>query len=64
MILPIHGKRPVVHETAFVAPSADVIGEVEIGEESSVWFQCVIRGDVNWIRSARAPISRTTRCCT
>lgn len=50
MILPHHGQWPKIHETAFVAPSADVIGEVEIGSHSSVWFQCVIRGDVNPIR--------------
>ena len=50
MILPHHGKWPEIHETAFVAPSADVIGEVEIGTHSSVWFQAVIRGDVNWIK--------------
>ena len=50
MILPHHGQWPKVHETAFVAPSADLIGEVEIGERSSVWFQVVIRGDVNTIR--------------
>ena len=50
MILPHHGKWPEIHETAFVAPSADVIGEVEIGTHSSVWFQVVIRGDVNWIK--------------
>ena len=41
---------PKIHETAFVAPSADVIGDVEIGAQSSVWFQVVIRGDVNTIR--------------
>jgi carbonic anhydrase/acetyltransferase-like protein (isoleucine patch superfamily) len=40
----------VIHETTFVAPSADVIGEVEIGSHSSVWFQVVIRGDVHRIR--------------
>lgn len=50
MILPHHGRWPKVHETAFVAPSADLIGEVEIGAHSSVWFQVVIRGDVNGIR--------------
>ncbi|MCM2323972.1 MAG: gamma carbonic anhydrase family protein [Oligoflexia bacterium] len=50
MILPHHGKWPRIHETAFVAPSADLIGEVEIGPHSSVWFQCVVRGDVNWIK--------------
>lgn len=50
MILPWRGIWPTIHETAFVAPSADVIGDVAIGSESSVWFQVVIRGDVNTIR--------------
>lgn len=50
MILPHHGTWPLIHETAFVAPSADVIGEVEVGAQSSIWFQCVVRGDVNTIR--------------
>jgi carbonic anhydrase/acetyltransferase-like protein (isoleucine patch superfamily) len=49
VILPHHGKWPQIHETAFVAPSADLVGEVEIGDHSSVWFQVVIRGDVNRI---------------
>lgn len=50
MILRYREHWPKIHETAFVAPSADVIGDVEIGEHSSVWFQCVIRGDVRPIR--------------
>ncbi len=50
MILPYRGRWPKIHETAFIAPSADVIGDVEIGDRSSVWFQCVIRGDVHRIR--------------
>lgn len=50
MILPHHGVWPKIHETAFVAPSADVIGEVEVGESSSLWFQVVVRGDVNTIK--------------
>ena len=50
MILPFKGKWPEIHETTFVAPSADIIGDVTIGENSSVWFQVVIRGDVNTIR--------------
>ncbi len=50
MIRAFQGKLPRVHETAFVAETADVIGDVEIGEHSSVWFQTVIRGDVNHIR--------------
>ncbi len=50
MILPYRGRWPNIHETAFVAPSADIIGNVEIGPHSSVWFQVVIRGDVNSIK--------------
>ncbi|RYZ61294.1 MAG: gamma carbonic anhydrase family protein [Proteobacteria bacterium] len=50
MIIPHHGKWPEIHETAFLAPTVDVIGEVTIGAHSSVWFQCVLRGDVNWIK--------------
>jgi carbonic anhydrase/acetyltransferase-like protein (isoleucine patch superfamily) len=50
MILPHHGRWPEIHETAFVAPSADVVGEVTLGEHSSLWFQVVVRGDVNWIK--------------
>ena len=44
------GKTPVVDPTAFVDSSAQVIGDVVIGAESSVWMQVVIRGDVNYIR--------------
>lgn len=50
MIVPYRGRWPKIHETAFVAPSADIVGDVEIGDHSSIWFQCVIRGDVNFIR--------------
>ena len=41
--------KPRVHPTAFVAPGADVIGDVTLEEESSVWFQTVLRGDINRI---------------
>ncbi len=50
MILPHHGHWPRIHETVFLAPTADIIGDVEIGSHSSVWFQVVIRGDVHSIR--------------
>lgn len=46
----LDGMAPRVHETAFVAPTAAVIGNVEIGEHASVWFHCVLRGDTNLIR--------------
>lgn len=41
--------KPSVHPTAFIAPGADVIGDVTLEEESSVWFQTVLRGDINRI---------------
>ena len=53
MIRPYRGRMPVVHATAYVDQSAQVIGDVEIGEESSVWMNVVIRGDVNDIRIGR-----------
>lgn len=49
-ILPFEGKRPVLRDSVFVAPGAKVIGDVEIGADSGVWYGCVIRGDVNEIR--------------
>jgi carbonic anhydrase/acetyltransferase-like protein (isoleucine patch superfamily) len=52
---------PKVHETAFIADGAVVIGDVEIGEEASVWFGSVLRGDVNYIRiGARTNIQDMT----
>lgn len=50
VILPYRGIMPKIDPTAFVAPGAVVIGDVEIGAESSIWFGCVVRGDVNKIR--------------
>jgi carbonic anhydrase/acetyltransferase-like protein (isoleucine patch superfamily) len=41
--------KPDIHPTAFIAPGADVIGDVTLAEESSVWFQAVLRGDINRI---------------
>ena len=53
MLRPFRGVLPRVHSTAFVDDSAQVIGDVEIGEESSVWMTAVIRGDVHRIRIGR-----------
>jgi carbonic anhydrase/acetyltransferase-like protein (isoleucine patch superfamily) len=50
MILDFQNTRPKIHATAFIADGATVVGDVEIGEESSVWFGCVLRGDVNHIK--------------
>ena len=48
-ILPIHGKAPRIHESAFVAPGCRIIGDVGIGPDASIWYNCVIRADVNRI---------------
>jgi carbonic anhydrase/acetyltransferase-like protein (isoleucine patch superfamily) len=53
MIRPHRGRFPRVHPTAYIDDSAQVIGDVEIGEESSVWMCVVIRGDVHRIRIGR-----------
>jgi carbonic anhydrase/acetyltransferase-like protein (isoleucine patch superfamily) len=53
MIHAYRGVVPKVHLSAWIADSADVIGDVELGEESSVWFSAVIRGDVNFVRVGR-----------
>ena len=50
MILTYAGRIPRIAASAFVAQSADVIGDVEIGENSSVWFASVLRGDIEPIR--------------
>ncbi|CAA9381614.1 MAG: Carbonic anhydrase, gamma class [uncultured Pyrinomonadaceae bacterium] len=50
MIKPFQNLSPKIHETAYVAEDAIVIGDVEIGAESSVWFGSILRGDVNHIR--------------
>jgi carbonic anhydrase/acetyltransferase-like protein (isoleucine patch superfamily) len=49
-ILSFGGKTPRIDPTAFVAPGAQLIGDIEIGPEASIWYNCVLRGDVNRIR--------------
>lgn len=50
MIRSFRGKVPQVAPSCFIDPSAQVIGDVHIGERSSVWPNATLRGDVNWIR--------------
>ncbi len=57
----LDGVAPRVAPDAFVAPTAAVIGDVEIGPQASVWFHCVLRGDTNLIRiGARSNIQDGT----
>ena len=49
-IISLNGQTPIIAPDAFIAPGTHVIGDVEIGAGSSVWYNCVLRGDVNHIR--------------
>ena len=50
MILSYNGMWPKIAKNAFLVENCDIIGDVEIGEQSSVWFGAVIRGDIHYIR--------------
>lgn len=55
MLVPYKGDKPELHPTVFVAPGAKVIGKVRVGEESTIWFNSVLRGD-------EGPITIGKRC--
>ena len=50
MIRPFRGVHPQIHESAFIADSAQIIGDVHVGRQASVWFGTVVRGDMFYIR--------------
>jgi carbonic anhydrase/acetyltransferase-like protein (isoleucine patch superfamily) len=50
MLLPYKGIMPKIEKNVFIANSADIIGDVLIAENCSIWFGCVIRGDINSIK--------------
>jgi carbonic anhydrase/acetyltransferase-like protein (isoleucine patch superfamily) len=61
VLLPYRDKLPVIGPGAFVAPDATLIGDVTLGEDASVFFQCVLRADINAIRvGARSNIQDHT----
>ena len=48
-IAPFEGNYPRIHSSAFIAPGCRIIGNVEIGADVSIWYNCVLRGDINRI---------------
>ena len=50
IILPVKGVMPQIPDSCFVAPNATIVGDVIFGESCSIWFNAVVRGDVNSIR--------------
>ena len=53
IVMAYEGKVPRIHESAYLAPGSCVVGDVEIGEESGIWFGTVVRGDVHHVRIGR-----------
>lgn len=49
-ILPVLGKEPQLGKNCFVAPNATIVGDVVMGDDCSIWFNAVVRGDVNFIK--------------
>jgi carbonic anhydrase/acetyltransferase-like protein (isoleucine patch superfamily) len=50
VILPVEGKHPQFGNNVFIAPNATIVGDVTMGDDCSIWFNTVVRGDVNYIR--------------
>ena len=50
LILPVKGVHPTIGENAYIAPNATIVGDVIMGNDCSIWFNAVVRGDVNAIR--------------
>lgn len=50
IIIPLRGKTPIIGKDCFLAENAAIIGDVEIGNDCSIWFSTVLRGDVNSIK--------------
>ena len=50
IILPVNGKSPRIGEDCFIAENATIVGEVEMGNQCSIWFNAVLRGDVHYIK--------------
>lgn len=50
LILSVNGKMPVIGSSCFVAPNATIVGDVVMGDECSIWFNAVVRGDVNYVK--------------
>lgn len=50
VILPVNGVSPQIPDDCFVAPNATIVGDVQMGSECSIWFNAVVRGDVNSIK--------------
>ena len=47
LLLPVHGVLPTMGSDCWLAPNATIVGDVQMGDQCSIWFNAVLRGDVN-----------------
>jgi carbonic anhydrase/acetyltransferase-like protein (isoleucine patch superfamily) len=59
VILPVEDKHPQFGKNCFIAPNATIVGDVIMGDDCSIWFNAVVRGDVNFIRMGNKVNIRT-----
>ena len=64
MIRTFQGITPTIPNSCFIEDTGVVIGDVVMGEQCSVWFHAVIRGDVHYIRIGHRTIYKICACCT
>ncbi|MFN5847837.1 MAG: gamma carbonic anhydrase family protein, partial [Chitinophagales bacterium] len=50
LILSVQGKTPQILDSCFIAPNCTIVGDVEMGEDCSIWFNAIVRGDVHYIK--------------
>lgn len=50
IIKPVNGKAPQLPEDCYIAENATIVGDVQVGKQCSIWFNAVLRGDVNYIK--------------
>lgn len=53
LIIPLKGKTPIIGANSYLAENATIVGDVEMGDDCSVWFSAVIRGDVHYIKMGK-----------
>jgi carbonic anhydrase/acetyltransferase-like protein (isoleucine patch superfamily) len=62
MIQTFKGMAPKIGQRVLVAPDTVVLGDVTVGDDTSIWFQCIVRGDVNWIEIGDR-VNIQDKCC-
>jgi carbonic anhydrase/acetyltransferase-like protein (isoleucine patch superfamily) len=62
MIQTFQGMIPRIGQRVLITPDSTILGDVSVGDDSGIWFQCVVRGDVNWIEIG-SRVNIQDKCC-